>query len=662
METIHITLPDGSVKDVPKGTTPGDIARDISPRLADAAFVAKAYSNNGPLSGFGEPVDDGGYLIDLRRPLEQDLKLKILTNKDPDALFVFRHSAAHLLAAAVMELYPGVKLGIGPPVDNGFFYEFLREEPFTPDDLANIEKKMHELAAEDLPNERKYMPKPEALEFYKKSNQIFKCELVEEKVTEPMVSFYSTGKFVDFCRGPHIPSTKRIQAFKLMNVAGAYWKGQEGNAQLQRIYAAAFFTQKELDEYLHRLEEAKRRDHRKLGPELDLFSIQEEAGPGLIFWHPKGGLIRNIIETWLRDELLKRGYDLVYTPHIMRLDLWKTSGHANFYKENMFGPVEVEKADYQLKPMNCPGHILIYKAKLRSYRDLPVRLAELGTVYRYERSGVLHGLLRVRGFTQDDAHIFCMSSQIEAEVEACIDFAYAVMKNFGFDQFEVELSDWDAKHPENYAGKPEDWARATAALADTMDRLKIPYKRMEGEAAFYGPKIDIKLIDAIGRSWQLTTVQFDFNLPQRFGLEYVAEDGSRKQPLMVHRALYGSIERFFGVLIEHYAGAFPVWLSPVQAVMIPISERHAEYANKVAAELKAVGVRVDVDARNEKMNAKIREHAMQKVPFLLVVGDKEAESGKVNVRTRGKEKTEDMAVAEFVERIRKLITEKNAGL
>jgi len=652
MDTIHITLPDGSVKDVPKGTTAADIARGISPRLADAAFVAKAYSNNGPLVNFGEPAEDGGYLIDLRRPLEQDLKLKILTEKDNEALFVFRHSAAHLLAAAVMELYPDVKLGIGPPVDNGFFYEFLREEPFTPDDLAKIEKKMHELAAEDLPNERKFMPKPEALEFYKNSKQIFKCELVEEKASEPMVSFYSTGKFIDFCRGPHIPSTKRIQAFKLMNVAGAYWKGQEGNAQLQRISAAAFFTQKELDAYLHRLEEAKRRDHRKLGPDLDLFSIQEEAGPGLIFWHPKGGFIRNLIETWLRDELIKRGYDLVYTPHIMRLDLWKTSGHANFYRENMFRPVEVEKADYQLKPMNCPGHILIYKSKLRSYRDLPVRLAELGTVYRYERSGVLHGLLRVRGFTQDDAHIFCMPRQIESEVEACVDFAYAVMKNFGFDQFEVELSDWDEKHPENYAGKPEDWHRSTAALANTMDRMKIPYKKMAGEAAFYGPKIDIKLIDAIGRSWQLTTVQFDFNLPVRFGLEYVGDDGARHQPLMVHRALLGSVERFFGILIEHYAGAFPLWLAPTQVEICPVSEKVIDYSKHVEETLKNHALRVHLDDRNEKLPAKIRDAQLQKIPYMLVVGPKEAEAGTVSLRHRSKGDLGPKPLAELVETLR----------
>jgi threonyl-tRNA synthetase len=644
MDQIHVTLPDGSVKDFPKGVTPVEIAKSISPRLADAALVAKVYamdgngsqSKTGIFSNSVDPEPDGGLLYDLRRPLEQDVKLRILTEKDPDALYVFRHSAAHLLAAAVTELYPDVKLGIGPPVENGFFYEFLRDEPFTQEDLQKIEKKMHELAEKDLQNERKLLPKAEALKLYKDSNQIFKCELVEEKADEPMVSFYTTGKFIDFCRGPHIPSTKRIHAFKLTNVAGAYWKGQEGNAQLQRIYALAFYTQKELDEYLHRIEEAKRRDHRRLGTELDLFSIQEEAGPGLIFWHPKGGLIRTIVENWLREELQKRGYDLVFTPHIMLFDLWKTSGHANFYKDSMFGQMEVEKADYQLKPMNCPGHILIYKSKLRSYRDLPVRLGELGTVYRYERSGVLHGLLRVRGFTQDDAHIFCMPSQIEAEVEACIDFAYAVMKNFGFDKFEVELSDWDPKHPENYPGKAEDWAHASNSLAAVMDRMKIPYKRIVGEGAFYGPKIDIKLIDAIGRPWQLTTVQFDFNLPARFGLEYVGEDGARHQPLMVHRALLGSVERFFGILIEHYAGAFPLWLAPVQVEICPVSEKVIDYARHLHETLKNHGIRVHLDDRNEKLPAKIRDAQLQKIPYMLVVGPKEAEAGTVSVRHRSK--------------------------
>jgi threonyl-tRNA synthetase len=655
MDQVQVTLPDGKVQEVPKGTTPAEIARKISPRLADAALVARVVANNGtPLPN----APDLGELIDLRRPLEENVKLQILTEKDPDALFVFRHSAAHLMAAAVMELYPEVKLGIGPPIENGFFYEFLREEPFTPEDLAKIEKKMHELAAQDLPNERKLIPKPEAIELYKKNSQIFKCELVEEKANELMVSFYTTGKFIDFCRGPHIPSTKRITAFKLMNVAGAYWKGQEGNPQLQRIYAACFFNQKDLDEYLNRLEEAKRRDHRKLGVELELFSIQDEAGPGLIFWHPKGGLVRKIMEDWLREELLKRGYDLVYTPHIMRLDLWKTSGHTGYYRDNMFGPVEVEKADYQLKPMNCPGHILIYKSKLHSYRELPVRLAELGTVYRYERSGVLHGLLRVRGFTQDDAHIFCMPSQIESEVEACMDFAFAVMKNFGFDKFEVELSDWDPAHPENYPGKPEDWQHASDSLASTLTRMNIPYKKFAGEGAFYGPKIDVKLIDAIGRPWQLTTVQFDFNLPARFHLEYVAEDGAKHQPLMVHRALLGSVERFFGILIEHYAGAFPLWLAPVQVQVCPVSEKVADYSKHVTETLKRHNIRVHLDDRNEKLPAKIRDAQLQKIPYMLVVGAKEAEAGTVSVRHRSKGDQGPKPLAEVVAALQDEITNR----
>src|SRR5258706_8949153 len=648
MEPIHITLPDGKVQEVPKGTTPADIAKGISPRLADAALVARVAA----------PNDGAGELVDLRRPLDHDVKLQILTEKDPDALFVFRHSAAHLLAAAVMELYPNVKLGIGPPVDNGFFYEFLREQPFTPEDLEKIEKKMRELAAQDLPNERTLLPKAEAIDLYKKTNQVFKCELVEERATEPMVSFYTTGMFIDFCRGPHIPSTGRIRAFKLMSVAGAYWKGQEGNPQMQRIYGACFYTQQELDDYLHKLEEAKRRDHRRLGAELDLFSIQEEAGPGLIFWHPKGGLIRKLMEDWLRDELLRRGYDLVYTPHIMRLELWKTSGHADFYRENMFGPLEVEKAEYQLKPMNCPGHILIYKSRLRSYRELPVRLAELGTVYRYERSGVLHGLLRVRGFTQDDAHIFCMPGQIEAEIEACIDFAFAVMKTFGFSQYVVELSDWDPAHPENYAGSAEDLGRSTGALESTLTKLGVPFKRMAAEAAFYGPKIDVKLIDAIGRPWHLHTGQFDFYLTGRFGFEYVGEDGNRHRPLMVHRALWGSVERFFGILIEHYAGAFPVWLAPVQAEVLPLSEKFSEYAKKVTGELRAAGFRAHLDDRNEKLQAKIRDAQMQKIPYMLIVGGKEAEAGTVSVRHQSKGDLGPRPLAEFLADLRKQVDER----
>ena len=646
-ESIHVKLPDGSVKNVPRGTTALDIAKSISPRLADTSLVAKT----------------NGELIDLTRPLEKDTDLRLLKEGDPEALEVYRHSSAHLLAAAVLELFPETKLGHGPPTESGFFYDFYRPTPFTPEDLEKIEKKMQELVQQNIPYAREFLARDQGLAEFKKEGDFMKCHFIEQ-FTKPdeKISIYRTGKFTDFCRGPHIPSTGKIKAFKLLNIAGAYWLGDEKNQQLQRIYGTSFFSKKDLDAHLQQVEEAKKRDHRVLGQQLDLFSIQELAGPGLIFWHPKGGVIRKQMEDWMRDEYLKRGYSLVYTPHVARRQLFFTSGHEGYYAQNMFDAMELDDAEYRLKPMNCPGHILIYRDSLKSYRDLPVRLGELGTVYRYERSGVMHGLLRVRGFTQDDAHIFCTPEQIEDEIASCLEFALDVLKDFGFDKFQTELSTWNPDDRKNFVGSEEQWIHATQSLEKVLKRENIEYKTIPGEAAFYGPKIDIKLVDAIGRLWQLSTVQFDFNLPQRFGLEYVAEDGSRKQPVMVHRALYGSVERFFGVLIEHYAGAFPVWLSPVQVAMIPISERHAEYAHKVADQLKAIGVRVEVDARNEKMNAKIREHAMQKVPFLLVVGDKEAEAGKVNVRTRGKEKTEDMGAAEFVEKIKKLIAEKSPSL
>jgi threonyl-tRNA synthetase len=646
-DSIHVKLPDGSVKEVPKGTTALDIAKSIGQRLADATLVAKT----------------NGDLIDVTRPLEKDTDLRLLKNGDPEALEVYRHSSAHLLAAAVLELFPETKLGHGPPTDTGFFYDFYRPTPFTPEDLQKIEKKMQELVQQDIPYAREFLPRNEGLAKFKGEGDFMKCHFIEQ-FTKPdeKISIYKTGKFLDFCRGPHIPSTGKIKAFKLLNIAGAYWLGDEKNPQLQRIYGTSFFSKKDLDDFLNKQEEAKKRDHRVLGQQLDLFSIQELAGPGLIFWHPKGGIIRKEMEDWMRAEYLKRGYSLVYTPHVARRQLWQTSGHEGYYASNMFDVMELDDAEYRMKPMNCPFHILIYKDSLKSYRDLPVRLGELGTVYRYERSGVMHGLLRVRGFTQDDAHIFCTPEQVEKEIADCVEFARDVLKDFGFDKFQTELSTWNPNDRRNFVGSDEQWNSATASLEKVLKELNIEYTTIPGEAAFYGPKIDIKLVDAIGRLWQLSTVQFDFNLPQRFGLEYVAEDGSRKQPVMVHRALYGSVERFFGVLIEHYAGAFPVWLSPVQAVTIPISERHAEYANKVADQLKAIGVRVHVDSRNEKMNAKIREHAMQKVPFLLVVGDKEAEAARVNVRTRGKEKTEDMPTAEFVEKIKGLIEQKGPGL
>jgi len=645
--SIQIKLPDGSTREVAKGTTALEIAKSISPRLADAALVARS----------------NGDLVDLMRPLDQDVAVRILTEKDPEALQVYRHSSAHLMAAAVLELFPETKLGHGPATESGFFYDFYRATPFTPEDLEKIEKKMQELVNRNLPYVHEFLPRDEGLAQFKKEGDFMKCHFIEQ-FTQPdeKISLYRTGAFVDFCRGPHLPSTGKIKAFKLMNIAGAYWLGDEKNPQLQRIYGTSFFSKKDLDAFLHQQEEAKKRDHRVLGQQLDLFSIQELAGPGLIFWHPKGAIIRHEMENWMRSEYLKRGYSLVYTPHVMRKQLWQTSGHEGYYAQNMFDVMELDDAEYRLKPMNCPGHILIYKDSLKSYRDLPVRLGELGTVYRYERSGVMHGLLRVRGFTQDDAHIFCTPEQIEGEIEACLDFALDVLKDFGFDQFQTELSTWNPHDRKNFVGNEEQWTMATQSLERVLTRRQIEFKTIAGEGAFYGPKIDIKLVDAIGRLWQLSTIQFDFNLPQRFQLEYVAEDGTRKQPLMVHRALYGSVERFFGVLIEHYAGAFPVWLSPVQTTVIPIAERHVAYANQVGDELKAAGVRVEVDARNEKMNAKIREHSLAKVPFLLVVGDKEAESGKVNVRIRGKEGTEDMPREQFVQRIQQLIKSRSSRL
>jgi threonyl-tRNA synthetase len=615
MSEIQVTLPDGSVQTVPAGSRPIDIAKSISPRLADDAVVARV----------------NGELQDLTRPFEGNAKLEILTSRNPEALEVYRHSTAHLLAAAVLELYPETKLGAGPPVENGFYYDFERSTPFTPEDLEKIEAKMWELQKKDVPYGRILTGKQAGLDKYK--DDWMKCEFIQEKAGDVFTEYTLGPSFVDFCRGPHVPSTGRLKAFKLTSVAGAHWKGNL-DKPLQRIYGTAWFTKKDLEAYIQRLEEAKKRDHRRLGQELDLFSIQELAGPGLIFFHPKGGRIRKILEDWMRDQYIARGYSLVYTPHVMRRELWKVSGHANFYSENMFTPMELDDAEYQLKPMNCPGHILIYADKLRSYRDLPVRLGELGTVYRYERSGVMHGLLRVRGFTQDDAHIFCTPEQIEDEVVSCLQFAVDVLTTFGFDSYEAEVSTWDNGASGKYDGTPDQWQLAENALKRAVDRLNIQAKVMPDEAAFYGPKIDVKLVDAIGRKWQLSTVQFDFTLPRRFGLEYIAEDGKAHQPLMVHRALYGSVERFFGILVEHYAGAFPVWLAPVQAVVLPITDRQLEYAKKIEQQLCDAGFRAQVDDRKEKVQLKIREAQLQKVPFMLVVGDREAQDGTVSVRNR----------------------------
>jgi len=643
---VHVTLPDDSVKEVEAGATPFQIAESISPRLASAALVAEL----------------DGKLVDLTEPITADAKLRLLTDRDEEALQVYRHTSAHLLAAAVLELYPETKLGVGPPTDTGFFYDMQRDQPFTPEDLEKIEQQMQRIVDRDEPNHRVWMDRDEAIKLYQDQGDTMKCELITEKTDDPKVSIYKTGdKFNDFCRGPHIPSMGRIKAFKLLSVAGSYWKGDERNARLQRVYGTSFFSKKDLAKYLNQIEEAKRRDHRKLGKELDLFSVQDTAGPGLIFWHPKGGLVRKLIEDWLRDQYLARGYGLVFTPHVAKRELWKISGHADFYSDDMFKPMELDDIEYQLRPMNCPFHILIYKDTLRSYRDLPVRLGELGTVYRYERSGVMHGLLRVRGFTQDDAHIFCTPDQVTDEVVGCIDFALDVLKTFGFEDYTVELSTWDGGASGKYAGDPEEWERAEKGLKDALAQRGIEAKVMPDEAAFYGPKIDVKMVDAIGRSWQLSTVQFDFNLPRRFELEYVAEDGAKHRPYMVHRALLGSVERFMGVLIEHYAGAFPTWLAPLQVKVLPITDAQLDYARGVAEKLKAAGVRADVDERNEKVGFKIREATLEKVPYMLVVGAKEAESGKVAVRERKAGDKGQLTVEEFLGPLLQEIAEKRVS-
>ena len=674
---IRVQLPDGSVREVAQGTTPHDVAMGISPRLAAAVVVARirplapktAAAINAEDTAASEAAmysadADGERLVDLAAPLTEDVALELLKENDEAALKVVRHSAAHVMATAILELFPETKLGHGPATDAGFFYDVYRETPFSEEDLAAIEKRMVEVVARDERFVREEEPREQGLEEYAEQGEFMKVHFIE-RFTKPgeTISLYRNGGFTDFCRGPHVPSTGRVKAFKVISVAGAYWLGDEKNQQLQRIYGTAFFNTKDLDAHFKRLEEIKARDHRVLGKQLDLFSIQEVAGSGLIFWHPKGGLIRKEMEDWMRDECIRRGYEMVYTPHIMRRELWKISGHEGHYAENMYPPMELDDAEYRLKPMNCPGHILIYKNTPKSYRDLPVRYAELGNVYRYERSGTMHGLLRVRGFTQDDAHIFCTPAQIEDEVVRCVEFAQAVLTNFGFDEFKVELSTWDPNDAKSYTGSPENWAIASSSLEHALNRKGIPYKIVPGEGAFYGPKIDIKLVDVLGRMWQLSTVQCDFNLPARFELGYKGEDGELHQPVMIHRALFGSVERFFGVLIEHYAGAFPLWLAPVQIGLVPISsDKHISYARTVKARLEAAGLRVELDERNDAMKAKIRDFAVQKVPFVLILGDKETTTDSVSVRTRGKGDEGGMSVDAFVSRVQALSASKGMEL
>src|SRR5665213_2629515 len=674
-QIIALHLPDGAIREVPAGTTPFEIANAISPRLAAASVVARLTPVTGAAlkSTTGEePSEAEMYaaedaaaprLVDLSTPLTADTRLELVKENDLEALKVVRHSAAHVLATAVLELFPETKLGHGPATDSGFFYDFYREKPFTPDDLALIEKKMAEVIARDERFVHEFAPRDKSLEDFERDGDFMKTHFVT-KFTEPgsEVSFYRNGKFVDFCRGPHVPSTGRVKAVKVTTLAGAYWLGDEKNPHLQRIYGTAFFSQKDLDAHFARLEEAAKRDHRLLGKQLDLFSIQELAGPGLVFWHPKGAMIRKIMEDWMRDECLRRGYQLVNTPHVARVNLWQTSGHEGFYAANMFTPMELDDANYRMKPMNCPFHILIYKNSPKSYRDLPVRYAELGNVYRYERSGTMHGLLRVRGFTQDDAHIFCTPGQIEDEVVACIEFAESVLKTFGFVDFKVELSTWDPSKPADYSGSAENWQTASNSLKTALNRKNIPFREIPGEAAFYGPAIDVKLVAVLGRLWQLSTVQFDFNLPARFELEYTGEDGEKHQPVMVHRALFGSVERFFGVLIEHYAGAFPMWLAPVQVGLVPISEKHLDYAKSVQQRLEAAGLRVELDASNNKMQGKIRDFGVQKVPFILIMGDKESATDSVSVRVRAKGDEGSVTIDAFIERAKTLVAEHSMSL
>jgi threonyl-tRNA synthetase len=573
---------------------------------------------------------------------------------EKEKLQIYRHSVSHIMADAVKKIYKKAKLAIGPATEDGFYYDFDLPDFLTPQDLPKIEEEMKRIIQENLPFEKIVLKKEEAKKFFKERDEIYKIELLEE-IQDEEVTIYKHGEFYDLCKGPHINSTGEVKAFKLLSVAGAYWRGDERNKMLQRIYGTAFFTQEELDKYLKKLQEAEKRDHRKIGKELGLFSIEEEIGGGLILWHPKGAIIRRIIENFWIEEHLKRGYQIVYTPHIAKNRLWEKSGHLSFYKENMFEGINVEGAEYLVKPMNCPYHILIYKSKLRSYRELPIRYAELGTVYRYEKSGVLHGLLRVRGFTQDDAHIFCTFEQLKKEIFDCVELADYMMKVFGFKEYEVNL----ATRPEDkYAGDIKKWEQAENILKMGLEEKNIDYKIDEGGAAFYGPKIDIKVKDAIGRLWQGPTIQFDFNLPERFDVTYVGEDGKHHLVYMVHRAVLGSFERFFGCLIEHYEGAFPLWLSPVQVRILPITERNVFYAEKIGKELKFENLRVEVDKRNEKINLKIREAQLEKIPYMLIVGDREEKDEKISVRKRGKGDIGSMKLQDFKEILRKEIEEK----
>jgi threonyl-tRNA synthetase len=586
--------------------------------------------------------------------LMNEVEVQLRDKNSEEALDVLRHSASHLLAHVVLDLFPGTQTGIGPAVENGFYYDFLREEPFTPEDLDAIEKKMREFVQRDIPIERVELSKEEALKLFEEKGQELKVELIQEK-GEDKVTCFRQGEFIDFCLGPHMSSTGKIKHFKLLSVSGAYWKGDEKGKQLQRIYGTAFFSKQELEEYLKCIEEAKKRDHRKLGPEMDLFSFNESLGGGLILWHPKGSAVRRVIEEYWYEEHFMDGYEIVYSPHIAKLDVWHKSGHTEFY-DALYPPILQEGIEYELKPMNCPFHIMVYNSKPRSYRDLPFRWAELGTVYRYERSGVLHGLMRVRGFTQDDAHIFCRDDQLEEEIKGVISLALKLLRTFGFKEYDIYLSTC----PDKYCGLLEDWNKATLALEKALKEKGLEYRVDEGAGVFYGPKIDIKIKDALQRSWQCTTIQLDFNLAERFDLIYIGADGKPKRPFLIHRALLGSLERFFGVLIEHYYGNFPVWLAPVQVAFLPISDRHNEYAHTLQSQFRDEGLRTSVDLRREKIGYKIRDAEIQKIPLMCILGDKEISEQTVSLRIHGAGDRGEMEVNEFLEKVKDL--DKNKAL
>jgi len=640
MSEIQITLPDGSRKPVPAGSSSLDVARAISPRLADAAIVARV----------------NGELYDLARPIDADATVEILTSKNPETLEVYRHSTAHLLAAAVLELYPETQLGIGPPIENGFYYDFDRATPFTPEDLEKIEKKMWEIQARNVPYQRIYTAKEDGLRKY--AGAWMKCELIAERAGEVFSEYTLGERFIDFCRGPHLPSTSKIKAFKLLSIAGAYWRGSEHNKQLQRIYGAAFFSKQELQDYLDRLEEAKRRDHRRLGKDLELFMVSETVGAGLPLWLPKGATIRRLLEEYILEKERALGYQHVYTPDIAKVDLYKRSGHWEHYHEDMFPPMDLENEQMVLRPMNCPHHILVFESKQRSYRDLPVKIAEMGTMYRYERSGVLSGLSRVRCMTLNDAHIFCTPDQIKEEFTKVMKLVEETYRELGITKYTYRLSLHDAVNKAKYVDNEEMWALGERVLREAMDALGLQYKEAPGEAAFYGPKLDIQLADVMGHEETYSTIQVDFHLPNQFALTYVGADGKEHRPVMIHRAIVSTMERMIAYLIELYAGAFPLWLAPVQATVLPITDRQTEFARGIRDRLEAAGIRVVIDERSEKVNLKIREAQLQKIPYMLVVGDREQQSGQVGVRNRKHGDQGAKTVDEFLAGIRALIDSK----